>query len=106
MHAWCQSTVVALNLIVIAQLMVPSFRSQVAPKIPARLIRPYYAVATGHRRWDVSLSCAGCTLTAPGSASTSCPTQTYNFGQPTQRAFQTFGSGGPRALQLGAKITF
>ena len=47
-HAWCQSAVVALNLIVIAQLMVPAFRRQVAPKIPARLARPYYAVATGH----------------------------------------------------------
>src|SRR5258707_3868367 len=47
-HAWCQSTVVALNLIVIAEVMVPSFRSQVAPKIPARLARAYYAVATGH----------------------------------------------------------
>jgi uncharacterized membrane protein YozB (DUF420 family) len=47
-HAWCQSAVVALNLIVIAQLMVPSFRSQVAPKIPARLARSYYTVATGH----------------------------------------------------------
>jgi uncharacterized membrane protein YozB (DUF420 family) len=47
-HAWCQSTVVVLNLIVIAQVMVPAFRSQVAPKIPARLARPYYAVATGH----------------------------------------------------------
>ena len=42
-HAWCQSTVVVLNLIVIAQVMVPAFRSQVAPKIPARLARPYYA---------------------------------------------------------------
>jgi uncharacterized membrane protein YozB (DUF420 family) len=47
-HAWCQSVVVVLNLIVIAQVMVPAFRSQVAPKIPARLARPYYAVATGH----------------------------------------------------------
>lgn len=47
-HAWCQSTVVALNLIVIAQVMLPAFRSQVAPKIPARLARPYYALATGH----------------------------------------------------------
>jgi len=47
-HAGCQSAVVALNLIVIAQLMVPSFRSQVAPKIPARLARTYYTVATGH----------------------------------------------------------
>ena len=47
-HAWCQSTVVVLNLIVIAQLMVPSFRTQVAPKIPARLARSYYMVAAGH----------------------------------------------------------
>jgi uncharacterized membrane protein YozB (DUF420 family) len=47
-HAWCQSAVIALNLIVIAQLMVPSFRSQVAPKIPARLARSYYTFATGH----------------------------------------------------------
>ena len=47
-HAWCQSTVLVLNLIVIAQVMLPTFRSQVAPKIPARLAHPYYAVATAH----------------------------------------------------------
>ena len=47
-HAWCQSAVVLLNLIVIAQLMVPSFRSQIAPKIPARLAQSYYMVATIH----------------------------------------------------------
>jgi hypothetical protein len=49
----------------------------------------------------------GCSVT--NGAFASCPsgaTQTYNFGQPTQRAFQTFGSGGPRALQLGARFTF
>jgi hypothetical protein len=28
------------------------------------------------------------------------------FGQPTQRASQVFGSGGPRALQLGARVSF
>ena len=28
------------------------------------------------------------------------------FGQPTQRQTQVFGSGGPRALQLGARISF
>ncbi len=33
-------------------------------------------------------------------------TQTFSFGQPTQRVNQTFGSGGPRAFQLGAKISF
>jgi uncharacterized membrane protein YozB (DUF420 family) len=47
-HAWCQSTVVVLNLIVIAQVMLPVFRSQVGPKLPGRLGRSYYAVATVH----------------------------------------------------------
>jgi hypothetical protein len=28
------------------------------------------------------------------------------FGQPTSRASQVFGSGGPRALQLGARFSF
>jgi hypothetical protein len=28
------------------------------------------------------------------------------FGQPTQRTSQVFGSGGPRALQLGARVSF
>jgi uncharacterized membrane protein YozB (DUF420 family) len=54
-HAWCQSAVVLLNLFVIAQLMVPTFRIQVAPKLPARLDRPYYALATGH----AAMGCVG-----------------------------------------------
>jgi hypothetical protein len=33
-------------------------------------------------------------------------TQTFAFGQPTQRVNQTFGSGGPRAFQLGARLSF
>jgi hypothetical protein len=32
--------------------------------------------------------------------------QVYAFGQPTQRVVQTFGSGGPRAVQLGARFSF
>ena len=32
--------------------------------------------------------------------------QTFAFGQPTQRAFQSFGSGGPRAFQVGGRFTF
>ncbi len=32
--------------------------------------------------------------------------QTYAFGQPTGRVTQTFGSGGPRALQVGARFSF
>src|SRR5262249_48825194 len=31
---------------------------------------------------------------------------TATFGQPTNRASQVFGSGGPRALQLGGRYTF
>ncbi|HYL38395.1 MAG TPA: carboxypeptidase regulatory-like domain-containing protein [Bryobacteraceae bacterium] len=33
-------------------------------------------------------------------------TQNFSFGQPTTRALGTFGSGGPRALQLGARFLF
>ena len=32
--------------------------------------------------------------------------QSDSFGQPNRRATQVFGSGGPRALQLGARVTF
>lgn len=34
------------------------------------------------------------------------PKQTFAFGQPTGRINQVFGSGGPRALQLGARFSF
>ena len=32
--------------------------------------------------------------------------QTYSFGQPTQRAAQSFLSGGPRAIQVGVRFSF
>ena len=32
--------------------------------------------------------------------------QTFSFGQPTQRITQVFGSGGPRAVQVGARFSF
>ena len=47
-HAWCQSAVVLLNLAIIALVMMPSFRTRVLPKIPARLGKVYYALATAH----------------------------------------------------------
>lgn len=47
---------------------------------------------------------AGCTLT--NNAFTSCPAQTYAFGQPTGRIGQTFGQGGARAGQVGVRLTF
>jgi uncharacterized membrane protein YozB (DUF420 family) len=48
LHAWCQSIIVLLNLAVILLVMAPSFRSRVAPKIPVKLGRTYYALATAH----------------------------------------------------------
>ena len=47
-HAWCQSTIVLLNLVVVVVAMIPSFRLQVLPRIPAKLGKPYFALATVH----------------------------------------------------------
>jgi len=47
-HGWCQSAIVLLNLAVIAVAMTPSFRLQVLPRIPGKLGKPYYALATAH----------------------------------------------------------
>jgi uncharacterized membrane protein YozB (DUF420 family) len=47
-HAWCQSTVVLLNAIIIALVMIPSFRDHVSPRIPLKLTKSYYALATAH----------------------------------------------------------
>ncbi len=47
-HAWCQSAIVLLNLVVIVLVMIPSFRAHVSPKIPLKLGKPYYALATAH----------------------------------------------------------
>jgi uncharacterized membrane protein YozB (DUF420 family) len=47
-HARCQSTIVLLNLAVILLAMIPSFRGQVIPKIPLKLRKSYYALATAH----------------------------------------------------------
>src|SRR5215472_18334325 len=47
-HAWCQSAVVVLNLVVISAYMVPSFRRAVEPGIPSRLAKSYYWLATAH----------------------------------------------------------
>jgi uncharacterized membrane protein YozB (DUF420 family) len=48
LHACCQTVVVLLNFVVILLVMLPSFRVHVMPKIPAKLGKQYYAVATTH----------------------------------------------------------
>lgn len=45
-HAWCQSITVLVNFAVIAVMMIPSFTVQVYPRIPAKLGKAYYALAT------------------------------------------------------------
>lgn len=48
LHAWCQSVIVLLNLTVIVLVMVPSFHEHVIAKIPVKLGKAYYALATAH----------------------------------------------------------
>jgi uncharacterized membrane protein YozB (DUF420 family) len=47
-HGACQSAVLILNLFLIALVMWPAFRQQVLPRIPARLNRAHFAIATAH----------------------------------------------------------
>ena len=58
-HACCQSAVVLLNLVVIGFAMAPSFYTQLAPKIPHSLRKPYYAIAAGHAALGVVAELAG-----------------------------------------------
>lgn len=47
-HGICQSSVMLLNLVMIAWIMLPSFREGVVPGIPGDLHRPYYLLPTLH----------------------------------------------------------
>ena len=58
-HAWCQSVIVFLNFVVIAVIMIPSFRIHVSPKIPLRLGKTYYALATAHAALGTVTEVAG-----------------------------------------------
>lgn len=47
-HGICQTTVLLLNLVMISISMWPSFYSRVLPRLPKRLGKRFYAVATIH----------------------------------------------------------
>jgi len=47
-HAWCQAVIVILNAVLIAMTMIPAFRVQVLPRIPEKLGRGFYSLATTH----------------------------------------------------------
>jgi uncharacterized membrane protein YozB (DUF420 family) len=72
-HAWCQSAIVLLNLAVVVAMMIPSFRVHVLPRIPAKLGKAYYALATTHGAFGAVTELAGlyillsaCTSVLPG----------------------------------------
>jgi uncharacterized membrane protein YozB (DUF420 family) len=69
-HAWCQSTIVLLNLGVIVFMMLPSFRVHVAPKIPLKLGRAYYALATAHAALGTITEIAGLYILLAAGTST------------------------------------
>lgn len=58
-HAWCQSVIVLLNVAIIVLVMIPSFRGQVSPRIPLKLGKAYYALATAHAALGTVVECAG-----------------------------------------------
>jgi uncharacterized membrane protein YozB (DUF420 family) len=58
-HAWCQSAIVLLNLAVVAVMMIPSFRVHVLPRVPAKLGKAYYALATTHAAFGTVTELAG-----------------------------------------------
>ena len=58
-HAWCQSVIVLLNLAMIVFIMIPSFRVHVSPKIPLKLGKAYYTLATAHAALGTITEIAG-----------------------------------------------
>ncbi len=47
-HAWCQASIVLLNLVMIGFTMLPSFQRLILPKLPSTIGKPYYALSTVH----------------------------------------------------------
>jgi hypothetical protein len=58
-HAWCQSVIVLLNCAAIVLTMMPSFRLQVIPRLPAKLGKTHYALATAHAALGAVAELAG-----------------------------------------------
>src|SRR2546430_4060233 len=58
-HGICQTTVLLLNLIMIALVMLPSFSLQVVPAIPRVFRKRYYTVATIHGLLGVAAQLLG-----------------------------------------------
>jgi hypothetical protein len=58
-HAWCQSVIVLLNLAMIIFTMIPSFGVHVSPKLPLKLGKAYYGLASAHAALGTITEIAG-----------------------------------------------
>ena len=58
-HACYQSMIVLFNLSLIVLTMIPAFRKYVLPKIPMKLGKAYYALATTHATLGTITEVAG-----------------------------------------------
>jgi len=58
-HGICQTTVLLLNLLMIALIMWPSFQQQVVPVFPRVFRRPYYSVAAIHGALGIAAELLG-----------------------------------------------
>ena len=76
-HAWCQSAVVLLNLVLVATFMVPSFGRGVAPELFTHLGRSYYWLATLHGVLGLSAELLGLYILL--AAGTNILPQRYRF---------------------------
>lgn len=76
-HAWCQSSVVLLNLVLVVSFMVPSFGRGVAPGLLKHIGRSYYWLATAHGVLGVGAELLG--LYVLLAAGTNILPQRYRF---------------------------
>jgi hypothetical protein len=84
-----------------------TFKEKYSLKILGEMFNAFNISNLTYPSFSLDTLAAGCTLV--NGAFSSCagtPAQTYAFGQPTGRIGQTFGSGGTRAVQVGARFTF
>jgi hypothetical protein len=95
LHAWCQSAIGLLNLVVIVLVMVPSFHLHVSPKIPLKLGKAYYALATAHRVLGSVTESPDCT--------SCCGHERFATQIPSDRT-QTMDARFARALVAGAPV--
>jgi Ca2+/H+ antiporter len=90
-HAWCQSVIVLLNLAVVAVMMIPSFRVHVLPRIPAKLGKAYYALATTHAALGTVTELAGLYILLSAGRSSRQGRKTYGVKVPFRQLLVSDG---------------